>query len=1435
MRVVPRSSRAVAALLLPFLVATCTEEPVGPGGRVGFAQLAVQAEAPATGQFAGLTINFVQALVTKPNAQLDKIDTLANKTVPFPPDANSLNLGLTILLSQPVDTVDLTLNYLSNGIVLFTGSQRIEVRQGPAGANQVPVIPMAYIGPGSSVTTLTVQPRDTILTEGASFPFSVTALDVQGASVPQFYVSWSSTSAGNVINAAGVLKAGTARATLFVRAMTPDSVWDSTQVTVVPAPASVQAQSGNGQTALISTALPQPLVVIVRGSDNLPVPGVRVTFAPATGGGTVDTAVVTTDNAGLAGTTVVLGPTAGQQTFTGTVQGRPAVTFTATATPSIGPASQLFIATAPSATAASGVALVQQPVIQLRDASNQNVSQAGVAVTAAIATGGGGVTGTTVVTTDANGQAAFTNLVISGIVGPRTLRFTAPSLSPVTSGTVTLGVGPASTFLIQAGGGQSAIAGTAVPIPPAVLVTDNGGNGIAGVNVTFAVVTGGGTVVPTTPVATLSTGIATATSWTLGTTPGTNTLTATAPGVPGSPLTFTATGTALTGPLTWTGAVSTDWSVAGNWSPALAPTGVDQVVIPATTRTPQLSTRSTAAQVTITGGRLTLAGHTLQVAGNFATSGTGLLAMQLAADSLIVTGNATFDGGSESGNLTNGNLVIGGNFTQAHTSSTASFVAGANHRTVFNGTSLQTITAADSTGAPFGSLDLRNTVGVSITSLLQALNGVTLAAGAQVTVTDSSFVGKGLAITGPLTTAAGSRIQLGRAYVSGTVSIAGTYGIKSIIFTGAGQVIPSNLPYAFLYANAANLSFAPGTATIADQLSVPSGSLTLNGTTSVTNGPVFLQGGGSLIVNGHTLSVGQNLFVSTGATVTMTNALDTVKIGGSVRFVGGSESGLLTAGAIVAAGNFDQVDSTSATSYAPSGTHTLILNGTGTQNVTFRTPGVGSSTLQGLVIANTAGGGGVFFQTAATLAGSLGFSGGAATVLHGNAGPSFTMKDLNVNGATFDNLVVIADSGTLTRFDNVTFSNTPPAQVALIIRNRGPATPFTMNNLVFQVVPTTGFYLRANDLIADANTLTINVLGSTPANGAPYISILNGAVVNWGAAPTANWVGATAAWNLASNWNPAVVPTGTTDVLIPAGTPLAPSITTSGFAVNNFTVAAGATVDIPAGGGLQVNGDIDVQGTVTVDLQTAAFSANGAGRTMRGTLGAVNVIGTYTVNGPLTVGTDLFIRGDLAVADQIVAVGRDLDLLSAGTVTMTNAAGVMTIGRNANFRGGSTAGRLTAGRMDIAGNIAQDNSGCSCAASNPSFSPSGSHVTRLTGNATQTIDIFNTGLGTTLSHFANLDVSPMTGQADLTRLGTAFVEGDLISNPGGTPPTLTTSNAGKWQVGGANVNGLVLNAVPLTISGGAITAFNKVTLQGYAPDRHPAHGDRTGCGDAVRP
>src|SRR5438046_6836768 len=61
----------------------------------------------------------------------------------------------------------------------------------------------------------------------------------------------------------------------------------------------------------------------------------------------------------------------------------------ATVTLTAGTATQLTVTTEPSSTAQSGVPFAQQPVIQIRDASGNPVSQGGVTVTVAIATGGG--------------------------------------------------------------------------------------------------------------------------------------------------------------------------------------------------------------------------------------------------------------------------------------------------------------------------------------------------------------------------------------------------------------------------------------------------------------------------------------------------------------------------------------------------------------------------------------------------------------------------------------------------------------------------------------------------------------------------------------------------------------------------------------------------------------------------------------------------------------------------------------------------------------------------------------------------------------------------------------------------------------------------------------------------------------------------------------
>ncbi|HEX9165703.1 MAG TPA: hypothetical protein VF862_07310, partial [Gemmatimonadales bacterium] len=87
--------------------------------------------------------------------------------------------------------------------------------------------------------------------------------------------------------------------------------------------------------------------------------------------------------------------------------------------------SRLGIVTEPGQTAGSGVPLAPQPVVQVLDASGAPFAARGLLVTASLASGGGTLEGTTGIRTDQAGRAAFTDLALRGVVGPRTLRFSS--------------------------------------------------------------------------------------------------------------------------------------------------------------------------------------------------------------------------------------------------------------------------------------------------------------------------------------------------------------------------------------------------------------------------------------------------------------------------------------------------------------------------------------------------------------------------------------------------------------------------------------------------------------------------------------------------------------------------------------------------------------------------------------------------------------------------------------------------------------------------------------------------------------------------------------------------------------------------------------------------------------------------------------------------
>jgi adhesin/invasin len=208
---------------------------------------------------------------------------------------------------------------------------------------------------------------------------------------------------------------------------------------------------------------------------------------------------------------------------------------------SAGAATQIAVDAGNGQSATAGTAVAVPPSVIVRDANNNPV--AGVNVTFAVASGGGTVVPTTAVLTNASGIAQVTSWTLGATAGSNTLSATSAGLtgSPLTF--TAAGTTAATQIAINGGNGQSAAAGTTVAVPPSVIVRDASNNPVSGVSVTFAVATGGGTVVPTTAVVTNASGIAQATSWTLGATAGSNTLTATSTGLTGSPVTFTAAGT----------------------------------------------------------------------------------------------------------------------------------------------------------------------------------------------------------------------------------------------------------------------------------------------------------------------------------------------------------------------------------------------------------------------------------------------------------------------------------------------------------------------------------------------------------------------------------------------------------------------------------------------------------------------------------------------------------------------------------------------------------------------------------------------------------------------------------------------------------------------------------------------------------------------------
>lgn len=305
-------------------------------------------------------------------------------------------------------------------------------------------------------------------------------------------------------------------------------------------PELVEVVEGNGQEGVVGTTLATALVVRVMDRRRNPVATQAVTFSVTAGGGTLARTAAVTDSAGKARSGEwTLGRSAGQQTVSATTGTIAPAVFGATGRPGA-PSTVVLIAPVPT-NATVGAALPNLPTVAVRDAFGNAVP---TTVVRFEVIAGGGTIARTADTTDGTGHASSGTWTLGQVAGTQTLRATVTGL-PVVTMSVQAQPGTPALLSVASGAGQTVVAGTPLPVSPAVRLTDALGNVIRGATVNFAVGSGGGTITGASAV-TDSTGVARVGTWTTGNTLGSQTLRATHGTLPA----VTITATAVAGPPT---------------------------------------------------------------------------------------------------------------------------------------------------------------------------------------------------------------------------------------------------------------------------------------------------------------------------------------------------------------------------------------------------------------------------------------------------------------------------------------------------------------------------------------------------------------------------------------------------------------------------------------------------------------------------------------------------------------------------------------------------------------------------------------------------------------------------------------------------------------------------------------------------------------------
>jgi Tol biopolymer transport system component len=374
------------------------------------------------------------------------------------PDDSIVDLSFTVPMLTSTESFLLFLRLISpaGDTVFVAGPDTVAPA---AGSGQPPAVTVEldYVGVGANaagVRFLSVAPSvfsgDTVEVVAEAFdsaeaaipgtPIAYTSLDTLRARVPDAGV-------GRVVG-----RSGRGLAPVVAALLTGPA--DTLGVLVQPVPVRVSIDSGSGQSALVGTALANPIVALVKAADSLGVAGVAVRFALPSGAGTLTADSGVTDASGRTSVGWTLGTTPGVYALTAKVTGIPDSLATATATATSPAATKLSFTVQPPNALAGAILTPGVIVTALDPFDSVDVNFTGTVTIALDANPGPGTLFGTLSKAATGGSVAFQDLMIDSVGSGYTLVATSGALASATSAAFDVTTpAPATVFWVNAAGG----------------------------------------------------------------------------------------------------------------------------------------------------------------------------------------------------------------------------------------------------------------------------------------------------------------------------------------------------------------------------------------------------------------------------------------------------------------------------------------------------------------------------------------------------------------------------------------------------------------------------------------------------------------------------------------------------------------------------------------------------------------------------------------------------------------------------------------------------------------------------------------------------------------------------------------------------------------------------------------------------------------------